>query len=339
MSTDTSVQELSPCSATSLDHAVPARLRRITLRPGVIWTLIWIAMGSAAAYFLAPQLGELRESVRALRSVQPAWLVLGAGLVVLRYALAALTLRAAVGGTLRVLPTTLVQVSSSFVGRLTPEGIGWLVLNQRYLERAGLERASAVAAITLKVVAGAVMRLLIMALVAVLVGTSGIFEFELPFSWPFLSAIAIGGLLLALVVRLALGDRATRAIAPVAKGFKELVAVLRQPTRAATLFGASAGVTLSYPLVLMVSLLALGVEFSFLEVFAVYLGGTAVASTSPTPGNLGAVEAALAAGLFTVGVAAGPATAAVLLYRLLTFWLPIVPGFVAFRALQQQGHL
>jgi undecaprenyl-diphosphatase len=122
-------------------------------------------------------------------------------------------------------------------------------------------------------------------------------------------------------------------------GLRGVVGVFSQPARAALLFGASAGVTLSYPLALMASLMALGVEFSFLEVFAVYLGGTAVASTSPTPGNLGAVEAALAAGLITVGIASGPATAAVLLYRLLTFWLPVLPGFVAFRYLQQKGHL
>jgi undecaprenyl-diphosphatase len=339
MSTDTPLQDLSIGADGALVRKTrnPAWLFR--LRPGLIWTLVWIAMGCAAVYFLAPQIGELRDSLRSLRTVQPGWLAVGVGLVSLRYALAAITLRVAVDGSLAILPTTFVQVSSSFVGRLTPEGIGWLVLNQRYLEQSGLERSSAVSAITLKVAAGAVTRLLIMALVAILVGTGGIFKFETPFSWPFIVAIALGVVILALVVRAAFGSRAARVAAPVVSGLRNLMGVLRQPKRAATLFGASAGVSLSYPLVLMASLMALGVEFTFLEILAVYLGGTAVASTSPTPGNLGAVEAALAAGLITAGVAAGPATAAVLLYRLLTFWLPVLPGFIAFRYLQQNGHL
>jgi uncharacterized protein (TIRG00374 family) len=73
-------------------------------------------------------------------------------------------------------------------------------------------------------------------------------------------------------------------------------------------------------------------------VFAVYLGGTAVASLSPTPGNLGAVEVALSAGLTAIGVPASAAVGAVLIYRLLTFWLQLLPGFLAFRHLHARGQ-
>ena len=51
------------------------------------------------------------------------------------------------------------------------------------------------------------------------------------------------------------------------------------------------------------------------------------------------MEVALSAGLTTVGVASAPAVAAVLIYRLLTFWLPLVPGFIAFRYLQNKHHI
>jgi undecaprenyl-diphosphatase len=61
-----------------------------------------------------------------------------------------------------------------------------------------------------------------------------------------------------------------------------------------------------------------------------------VASVSPTPGALGAVEAALVAGLTGVGVAAGPAVAGVLAFRLVTFWAPTIPGFFAFRAVRRR---
>ena len=46
----------------------------------------------------------------------------------------------------------------------------------------------------------------------------------------------------------------------------------------------------------------------------------------PTPGGLGAIEAALVAGLTGVGMDPAIAVAAVLSYRLATYWLPILPG-------------
>jgi hypothetical protein len=64
-----------------------------------------------------------------------------------------------------------------------------------------------------------------------------------------------------------------------------------------------------------------------------------VASLSPTPGNIGAIEIALSAGLTAIGVPAAAAVGAVLIYRLLTFWLPLAPGFVAFRYLQKNQHV
>ena len=346
MSSDTSPRELPATSGVPLMRLLRERGRGRGRRRA-IWTLIWVVLGIAAAYFLLPEVGELRESLRSLEAVQPGWLVVGAGLVALRYVLNALSLQAAVGRPLPFGPTLLVQVSSSFLGRLTPESIGWLVLNQRYLEQAGLGRASALAAIALKVLAGGVTRLVIMAVVAALVGTSGVFRLEVPIevpgTWPYLVAIALGlalvGLLLGLLLRSAVASAASRARAAVASGARDLASVFRQPRRAAALFGASAGLTLSYGLVLAASVLAFGGDVSLPAVLAVYLGGTAVAAASPTPGNLGAVEVALSAGLTTVGVASGPAVAAVLLYRLLTFWLPVVPGFLAFLYMQKKQYI
>jgi uncharacterized membrane protein YbhN (UPF0104 family) len=51
------------------------------------------------------------------------------------------------------------------------------------------------------------------------------------------------------------------------------------------------------------------------------------------------MEAALVAGLTAIGAAAGPAVAGVLAFRLLTFWLPILPGWLAYRTLRANGTL
>ena len=56
-------------------------------------------------------------------------------------------------------------------------------------------------------------------------------------------------------------------------------------------------------------------------------------------GQVGAVEAALIAGFASLGIASGPAVAGVLSFRLLTFWLPIIPGYLAFRSLAKRELL
>jgi glycosyltransferase 2 family protein len=84
---------------------------------------------------------------------------------------------------------------------------------------------------------------------------------------------------------------------------------------------------------------ALGGSAPFASVAVVYLTGSALGSIVPTPGGLGAVEAALTAGLRAAGVAGGVAISAVLLFRLLTFWLPVPAGWAALRYLERQQAL
>jgi uncharacterized membrane protein YbhN (UPF0104 family) len=52
---------------------------------------------------------------------------------------------------------------------------------------------------------------------------------------------------------------------------------------------------------------------------------------------VGAFEAAAVAGLEAVGVAAAPAVAAVIVYRLFTYWLPVLPGAAALGALRRKA--
>jgi undecaprenyl-diphosphatase len=72
---------------------------------------------------------------------------------------------------------------------------------------------------------------------------------------------------------------------------------------------------------------------------AIYLAGSAVATAAPTPGGVGALEAALIAGLVAAGMSHTIALPAVFLYRLATFWLPILPGWVCFSWLKRRNYL
>jgi uncharacterized protein (TIRG00374 family) len=72
--------------------------------------------------------------------------------------------------------------------------------------------------------------------------------------------------------------------------------------------------------------LHLGLE----HIFLVFTIGMIVGTATPTPGGLVGAEAGLTGGLITYGVQADTALAAALLYRFLTYWLPLLPGFIIF---------
>jgi undecaprenyl-diphosphatase len=117
----------------------------------------------------------------------------------------------------------------------------------------------------------------------------------------------------------------------VVRGLSE---VGHNPTKLAELFGGSAGVTLGYILALQASVMAFGSRPSIITVALVYLIGSVISSAAPTPGGIGAVEAALIAGFTAAGMKADVALASVMLFRVTTFWLPLIPGWIAFQRLQ-----
>ena len=84
---------------------------------------------------------------------------------------------------------------------------------------------------------------------------------------------------------------------------------------------------------------ALGGQLPFVQVGAVYLGSHLVASAAPVPGGLGALEAALIAGLSALGMPVGAAASAVLIYRLLTYWLTIPIGWLSLKIAEDRGYV
>jgi undecaprenyl-diphosphatase len=114
---------------------------------------------------------------------------------------------------------------------------------------------------------------------------------------------------------------------------------LRSPGKLALLLGGSAVVTLSYIVCVYLSTIAFGGDLSFATVGAVYLAGAAIAAAAPTPGGLGALEAAVIAGLVAAGMHHTVAVPSVFLYRIATFWLPTLPGWAALTWLRKSEYV
>ena len=129
----------------------------------------------------------------------------------------------------------------------------------------------------------------------------------------------------ATVVALPAARRLLRArVAPtINQVLPRLLQIAQHPRKLAEGIGGALLLSAAYIGCLAVCVPALGGSVPIASVAVVYLTGSAIGSILPTPGGLGAIEAALSAGLTAAGMPGAAAVSAVLLYRLLTFWLPV----------------
>ena len=313
-----------------------ARLQRVRPR-----TLLVIAALAGAFYFLLPQIAQVSSSWHALQSANWAWLPVVIALSALTYLASAAALIGSVPGHVPFGPAVLVQGASSFINRVSPANVGGMALNVRFLQKSGTSTSAGVAAVGVNSLAGAVMHLVLIVVFFALAGHGLSQAFKLPSGSKILLILAVIIAVIGVILATRPGRRWTRK--QLIPGVRSAAGSLRQaaasPVKLGLLFGGSALITLAYIAALAASVQAFGPGPGLVVLGAVYLGAAALAAAAPTPGGLGAIEAALVAGLTGVGMQAGPAVSAVLLYRLATYWLPVAPGWLAWRALLRRDYV
>src|SRR5690242_1842253 len=313
-----------------------ARIQRVRPR-----TLLAIAAAAGAFYFLLPKLAQVGSGWNALLSADWAWLPLVIALSAVTYLASAVALMGAVRPRIRFWPTVLAQAASSFVNRVSPANVGGMALNARFLQKSGVDASAGIAAVGVNSLVGAVVHLVLIVVFFTWAGKGLGKAFTLPSSSKLLLILAV----VVAIVGIVLATRPGRRFASgkVIPGLRSAGASLRRvaqnPGKMTMLFGGSALITLAYIGGLAASVQAFGGGPGIVVIGAVYLGASALAAAAPSPGGLGAIEAALVAGLTGVGMAAGPAVSAVLLYRLATYWLPVAPGWLSWRVLQQRDYV
>ena len=234
-----------------------------------------------------------------------------------------------------------VSFASSFVNRVTPANVGGMALNVRFMQKAGVPPAEAVTGMGLNVIAGGIVHVGLLVVFFAWAGQSDATGFSIPSSSKLLVAIAVILAIVGAVLVTRRGRKIVRSrVLPSLRGSMASIGGLaRSPSRLSALFGGSLGVTVAYIGALAFSVAAFDGGLSFAQVGAVYLGASLIAAAAPTPGGLGAMEAALVAGLTGVGLSPSIAVAAVLSYRLVTFWLPILPGWIYFQVLDRHNYI
>jgi undecaprenyl-diphosphatase len=313
-----------------------APIARVRLR-----TLLMIALAAGAFYFILPQIAQVGSSWKAFQSAHWLWVPPMIVFSLLTYVSGAIGMTGTVPQKVPFGPSLSVQFASSFVNRVSPANVGGMAANARFLQKCGVEPAAAVAAVGLNSVVGGIVHIVLIVVFFVWSGSGLGKAFSLPSGSKILLVLAVlsaaGGILF-----LTRWGRKT-VFRPLAKGIRSAAAnfkqVAKSPAKVAMLFGGSAGVTLAYIGALVCAANAFGAGIPIAKLGAVYLAASALAAATPTPGGLGAIEAALVAGLTGVGMQPGPAVSAVLTYRLATYWLPVLPGWLAWVYLQRKEYL
>ena len=318
--------------------------RRLAFRIG------WLLAAGIALYAFAPTLVTFVGDATRLRTIEPLWfpalVAAQAGSFVALWQLHLVALRC----DDRVVIAT-SQLASNAFSRIVPGGAAAAgALQFRMLVQGGVTPAAAATGVTAVgiITIGTLFALPILTVPALVVGAPvapGLWQAALVGGAAFLVlfgaglAVMTGDRLLRAIERIVRGLRIRLGrVAPLAPSDDPAVALLAQRDEVRAALGrrwrravaAAVGNRLLDYASLLIALMAVGAAPRASLVLLAYVAATVLAMIPITPGGLGFVEAGLAAMLRLAGVPAPESVLATLAYRLVSYWLPLPAGAVAY---------
>ena len=310
------------------DELDSRRLRRRVLQVSALFAAI------ALLALLAPGLDSIRSR---LEDADPGWLVLGVVLEVASCASYVVMFGPVFCERMALRTSTEIGLAELGVGSLVPAGgLGGLALGVWALRRSGMPTdqvaTRSVAFFLIKCAAN-------FAAVAVvgIVMWAGVGPPQSPALTilPAVLAVAVmvGVASLPIVLARASGDgRVARGARTLGRGVSEALRLLGTGNPAIVL--GSLGYWAFDNLVLWACFRGFGVHVALTVVLMGYLIGQ-LGGLLPLPGGLGGVEGGLVGTLVVYGVSLRDAVAAVLAYRVIQFWIPLLLSLPAFVSLQR----
>lgn len=322
-------------ASVDADSSERTRLNRVEIR-----TLIQVIGLGLVMYLLLPQLANFRDTVGAWQRASTLYLLAAFCFSLATYPMNALQLKGSVPGHLPFGWTCLVPIAAEFANRVTPGGVGGMAVTGAYLRKAGHSATEAALGVTLTFVFAFLVNLPTLGLMILLARdadtSTGITAPDISGTTMLLLALFA---VIATVLTLSIHRVRTVVIERAREAGAALQQIARRPMGATMLLGGSIGQMSAYVACFLACLYAFGSDLPVVTAAAIYLGGSALGQLVPTPGAVGGVEALLIAGLTRVGVDSGTAVAAVLTFRLFTYWLPTIPSLPVYRVLERAGRI
>jgi glycosyltransferase 2 family protein len=303
--------------------------------------LIQLVLLVALVYVAYPFISTVPTFFTELGEANYWWALLGLAVSGMTYVGAAGTLWACANGAVAYWKILITQVANTFAATTTPAGVGGLALSVRLLQKGGMSTVRATTAVALQQSVQVIVHVTLLIFFSAAAGAGTDLEHFVPKATML---YLIAGVALGIVGTFLFVPRLRRWLATdVRPKLKEvtsdLVALAREPKRLGLILLGCAGTTLGSALALWASVNAFGGSATFVTVTVVTMVGGTLASAAPTPGGVGAVEAALIGGLAAFGVPAAVGVPSVLLYRVLTCWLPVFVGWPVMRWLTDKDMI
>ena len=317
----------------------------IQMRRFTFGTVMKVALPALAVVMLLSALAgfDFEEFVDSLRDA--AWWLVLIGFVVAqlpRVAQAVSTLGAA-PVPLPLGPVYALQLAISYVNLAIPTAAARIAVNVRFFQRQGLPATTAVATGALDGVSGFIVQAMLLGSLLLFGGMS----LDVDVAGPASAAIRIAWMVavvlaIVIVVILVIPRLRRYVLGGVRKTVSEAVAVLRglrSLRRLVMLFGGNLVAELLFALALGVFVQAFGYSLALHELLFINMAVSLLAGLLPVPGGVGVTEGGLIFGLTSFGVPQEVAFAAVILYRISTFYTPPIWGFFSLRWLERNRFL
>jgi glycosyltransferase 2 family protein len=296
--------------------------------------LILMVILAIAIYFIVPQIGDFKNSWQIALDPEPEWLILAVIFTAIPYLAAAGIYYSLSFKPLNYPITVLAQIAANFINRVLPAGVGGMGANYLYLRRQKHTQSQAAAVVGINNILGFVGHLLI----------TGVVLFAISNTKNFIPDISNAGssifkylalFLIALAVLTIIFGR-QRLQNFFADFVKQLNKFRQRPLRLLLALILSICLTMASVMSLFCIAEALGVDLSFAEALIIFTVGLGVGTATPTPGGLGGFELGMVTALGAYNVGYSSALAVTLLFRLITYWVPLTVGLIAFIEAQRR---
>jgi glycosyltransferase 2 family protein len=315
-----------------------------------IWRVSWgailrLALLGAVGYLLISQLADIGFDtiVTAIREATLPMLGFALLLGQLPRVAQAASLQAASPAPVPLERVTRLQFATCFISLAMPSTAARAAMSIRFFQRSGATPGGAVSAGALDSVFGFIAQMtLIGGFILAGFGTlgfDGLGSASTDRSGLWTAILIAFGLLLVVVAAVALIPKLRRPVVGFLGQLREALTVLRSPGAVIRLFGWNLMAELLFSLTLWTVLRAFGQDVSLIDAVIINVAVALFAGLVPVPGGVGVTEGALSAGFVAVGVPDEIAFSAALCYRMCTFYLPPIWGYVAYRSLRRDRFL
>jgi putative heme transporter len=327
----------------------------------IVQTVVLVLILLVAIYFLFPKLVGLGDALRRLDEADPIWIGVAIVLNVAAYATYVALFKAVVGGdALRLSWTETYEINMAGVAAtllFSAGGAGGVALTYWALRKAGMAGRD----VGRRMVAFVSLHYVFYPIALILFGVllrTGVMNGKGSVELTIVPA-AVAGLLLILGVlitlipadldhrltRFANSERSHQILEKVGKfpatlgeGFRFAVGLFAHPSRGGLAVIGAAGFWAFSIGVLWASFHAFGVHVPLAVVVQGYFLGMVANLLPLAPAGVGAVDAGMIGAFVLFGFPSETVFPAILIFRLVSFWMPIPPGIFAFFQLRNTVH-